>query len=303
MNINYFEHIQAPILLFFQSIRNPILNILFLFFTISTETPVVVVFTAIMYWCIDKKIGRRMLYALTGNIALNGAIKDYFKVERPIGKIGLESMRVETATGYSFPSGHTQTATTFWTSLAVQLKKKWVYVLAVVMAVGAGISRLYLAVHWPMDVVVGLILGILFTILLIKIMDRSEKSGKYWEMILILVPLAIMAFVLKSSDYTKLFALMFGFTVGYILEREYVSFEVIDRKNMDKSTAIKKNIKRFLVGMLSLGIVYLGLKLVFSLFGAADGSTLDMVLDFVRYSVVVIQGVAGAPYLFKKMGI
>ena len=61
-------------------------------------------------------------------------------------------MRVETATGYSFPSGHTQTATTFWTSLAVQLKKKkWVYVLAVVMAVGAGISRLYLAVHWPMS--------------------------------------------------------------------------------------------------------------------------------------------------------
>ena len=104
-----------------------------------------------------------MLYSLTGNIALNGAIKDYFKVERPIGKFGLESMRVETATGYSFPSGHTQTATTFWTSLAVQLKNKWVYVLAAVMAIGAGISRLYLAVHWPMDVVVGLILGFLFT--------------------------------------------------------------------------------------------------------------------------------------------
>lgn len=55
--------------------------------------------------------------------------------------------------------------------------------------------------------------------------------------------------------------------------------------------------------MLSLGVVYLELKLVFSLFGAADGSTLDMVLDFVRYSAVVIQGVAGAPYLFKKKGI
>ena len=177
------------------------------------------------------------------------------------------------------------------------------YVLAAVMAIGAGISRLYLAVHWPMDVVAGLILGFLFTILLIKIMDRSEKSGKYWEMILILVPFAIMAFVLKSSDYTKLFALMFGFTIGYILEREYVSFEVIDRKNMSNGEIIKKNGKRFLIGMLSLGVVYLGLKLVFSLFGAADGSTLDMVLDFVRYSAVVIQGVAGAPYLFKKMGI
>ena len=122
-------------------------------------------------------------------------------------------------------------------------------------------------------------------------------------MILILVPLAIMAFVVKSSDYTKLFALMFGFTVGYILEREYVSFEVIDRKNLSNGEIIRKNGKRFLIGMLSLGVVYLGLKLVFSLFGATDGSALDMVLDFVRYSAVVIQGVAGAPYLFKKMGI
>ncbi len=78
-------------------------------------------------------------------------------------------------------------------------------------------------------------------------MDRSEKSGKYWEMILVLVPLAIMAmaFVLKSSDYTKLFALMFGFTVGYILEREYVSFEVIDRKILRNGEIIKNNGKRF----------------------------------------------------------
>lgn len=303
MNINYFENLQVPILLFFQNIRNPILNFVFLFFTISTETLVVVLFTAIMYWCIDKKIGRKMLYALTGNIALNGAIKDYLNIERPIGKFGLESMRVETATGYSFPSGHTQTATTFWTSISVLFKKKWLYVVALIMAIGAGISRLYLAVHWPADVLAGFIFGLAFTLFLIKVIERAEKSGKYNEMILLLVPFAIIAFTLKSNEYIKFFALIFGFTVGYILEREYVSFEMIDRKNLSKSNIIKRNLKRFLVGIITLGIVYIGLKLIFSLIGAVDGSLLDMILDFIRYSAVVIWGVAGAPYLFNKFGI
>ncbi len=151
-----------------------------------------------------------MLYSLTGNIALNGAIKDYFKIERPIGKYGLKSMRVETATGYSFPSGHTQTATTFWTSIVILFKKKWLKILAVLMVTGAGLSRLYLAVHWPLDVILGFILGILFTIFLIKILDRAEISGKYTEMFLLLIPFAIMAIILKSNEYVKFFALIFG---------------------------------------------------------------------------------------------
>lgn len=49
-------NIQINILKFFQSIRNPILNAFFLILTISTEVPVIVILTAIMYWCINKKI-------------------------------------------------------------------------------------------------------------------------------------------------------------------------------------------------------------------------------------------------------
>ena len=59
-------------------------------------------------------MGERLLFALIGNVALNTGVKEFFKVQRPIGVDGIESMRVSTATGYSFPSGHTQIGTTFW---------------------------------------------------------------------------------------------------------------------------------------------------------------------------------------------
>ena len=79
--------------------------------------------TAIMYWCVNKKYGQKLLFALIPNIVINTGIKEFVKAPRPIGTAGLESLRVSTATGYSFPSGHTQTATTFWTSLKLYLGK------------------------------------------------------------------------------------------------------------------------------------------------------------------------------------
>ena len=91
-------NMQVEILKFIQSFKNPILNILFLIITISTEVPVVLIVASILYWCVNKKYGERLLFALIGNVALNTGVKEFFKVQRPIGVDGIESMRVSTAT-------------------------------------------------------------------------------------------------------------------------------------------------------------------------------------------------------------
>ncbi|MGL5692847.1 MAG: phosphatase PAP2 family protein, partial [Peptostreptococcaceae bacterium] len=135
--------IQMDILMFFQSIRSSLLNVIFLIFTISTEVPVIVIISALMYWCINKKQGQRLLFSIVGNFIINTGVKETVKANRPIGIPGLESMRTSTATGYSFPSGHTQTATSFWTSLMILLKNNWVYAVGTIMILAVGISRLY----------------------------------------------------------------------------------------------------------------------------------------------------------------
>ena len=220
-------NIQINILKFFQSIRNPILNALFLILTISTEAPVIIIMTAIMYWCVNKKYGQKLLFALIPNIVINTGIKEFVKAPRPIGTAGLESLRVSTATGYSFPSGHTQTATTFWTSLIIIFRQKWMYILGSVMILGVGVSRLYLGVHWPIDVICGWIFGIFFTVIFIKIFDIVDKNKNYKLLLLMLMPFIIFIFIVKSESYIKIFGLLVGLVLGYIIEDNFIKFNTI----------------------------------------------------------------------------
>ncbi len=293
--------IQMGILQFFQGIRSPILNTIFLIFTISTELPVIVLFTAFIYWCLNKKYGQKILFSLIGNITLNTGIKEFFKAPRPIGIKGIESMRVSTATGYSFPSGHTQTATSFWVSIINIFKKNWVTILGVVMILGVGLSRLYLAVHWPIDVLCGWIFGIIFTILFGKIFDYVDKNKKYWVLLLTLVPFILSIFLLNSETYIKVFGLLTGFVLGYIVEDKFIQFETGDNTkgkiNFNSNTKISnnkskliRNIYRFLIGIITLGAMYLGLKYIMP---SGD------IFNYIRYAIVVFYGIAGVPAIFK----
>lgn len=290
---------QLSILQFFQSIRNPFLNVVFLLFTISTELPILVLFTAMMYWCINKKYGQKILFALIGNITLNTGIKEFVKAPRPIGIKGIESMRVSTATGYSFPSGHTQSATTFWISIMSIFKKRWIYMLGSILILGVGISRLYLAVHWPIDVLCGWLFGIIFTIFLCKIFDYVDNNKVYGIFSVLLIIFVICAFLINSTEYTKILGLYTGFIFGYIVEDKFIQFETgQNNKRIDFSSKYSKsrknkiiiNLYRFIIGISTLALAYVGLEYIIP-----NG----YIFDYIKYTIVVFYGIAGVPAIFK----
>ena len=291
-------NIQINILKFFQVMRNPILNALFLVLTISTEVPVIIIFSAIMYWCINKKYGQKLLFSLVGNITVNTGIKEFVKAPRPIGTEGLESLRVSTATGYSFPSGHTQTATTFWMSLILIFRKKWINILGLIMILGVGLSRLYLGVHWPIDVIFGWIFGILFTLIFTKIFNIVDKNKNYKLLWLTLIPFIIFIFIVKSESYIKMLGLLVGFILGYIIEDKYVKFNTIDEYKkednfdlkIEKKDYIIKSVYRFLLGIFTLLALFLILQYVLPK---------HVLFKFIKYLVLVVYAVAGVPALFK----
>ena len=292
-------NIQINILKVFQSIRNPILNALFLILTISTEVPVIVILSAIMYWCINKKYGQKLLFALTSNIAINTGIKEFVKAPRPIGIEGLKSLRVSTATGYSFPSGHTQTATTFWTSLMIIFRKKWVNILGIVMILGVGLSRLYLGVHWPIDVIGGWIFGIVFTVIFLKLFDIVDKNKDYRLLLLTLIPFIIYIFIVKSDSYVKMLGLFIGFIIGYIIEDKFIKFNTIyeykkevnfSSKTCNRKDYIVKSVYRFLLGIFTLLLVFLILNYIMPK---------HLIFKFIKYLIITLYAVAGVPALFK----
>lgn len=290
--------IQLSVLEFFQSLRSPILNAIFLIFTISTELPILVLFTATMYWCINKKVGQKILFSLVSSITLNTGIKEFVKAPRPIGIKGLDSMRVSTATGYSFPSGHTQSATTFWVSLMMILKKTWIYLLGTIIIIGVGISRLYLAVHWPIDVLFGWIFGVIFTILFCNIFDYVDKNKSYNILLIVLGLFILSSFIINSSKYIKILGLITGFILGYIVEDKYIQFETRIKRNKYNFSSKKDNkliftnVYRFIVGIFTLALIYIGFKYIMPQ---------GLVYDYIRYTITVFYGIAGAPAVFKLL--
>lgn len=298
---------QLDVLMYLQSIRNELLTGIFTFFTICTEVPVITVLTGVIYWCINKKAGQRTLFALCGSLNINAWIKNFVKMPRPIGTEGLESLRVETATGYSFPSGHTQTATTFWTSMMYLFRKSWIYIIGILMIIGAGISRLYLGVHWPMDVIVAWGFGIVLSIIFIKLFDYIDDSKNYYILVILMLIFGVCTYFVGGEDLYKMFGLYTGFALGYMVEDTFINFSTENetrRKNIfakktSKNEGLGKKILRFVVGIISLLAVYLLLNYVQDTLIVNKAEEIINIIKYLKYTIVVFWGVAGAPALFK----
>ena len=138
----------------------------------------------VILWCVNKRWGFRfLLVGLTGSI-MNQLLKAIFLIPRPWVQDPsftiVESARAG-ATGYSFPSGHTQSAATLFGTLAMWSRKWWSTLLCVVMVLLVGLSRMYLGVHTPLDVGVSLLTGVVTVVALYdeaQTLPLPEMYGK-----------------------------------------------------------------------------------------------------------------------------
>lgn len=82
--------------------------------TMLGEQWAVILVLAVSYWAFDKKTGEELAFTLLVSGLSNNILKGFFRFERPIGIDGIRTLRAHTATGYSFPSGHSQNAATLY---------------------------------------------------------------------------------------------------------------------------------------------------------------------------------------------
>lgn len=145
-------------LYFLEKLRLPVLNEFMLLVTHLGEETAFLAIAIIIFWCVDKYQGYYLMgVGLFGNMA-NQFLKILCRIPRPWvrdpGFLALEEAIPE-AGGYSFPSGHSQTAVGTFGCIAVTQKNKLLRAVCIAFMILVPLSRMYVGVHTPADVLVG----------------------------------------------------------------------------------------------------------------------------------------------------
>lgn len=183
-------------LYFLENIRTPFADHVMLLVTQLGEETAFLVVALILYWCVDKRHGYYLLtVGFIGTLA-NQFMKLRFRVPRPWvideNFTILEQAR-EAASGYSFPSGHTQSAVGTFGVIASISRRKWVRIIAIVIAVLVPFSRMYIGVHTPLDVLVAAALAVLLIFALRPVVYGNE--GKHMPSLLCIMTVAALGFM------------------------------------------------------------------------------------------------------------
>jgi len=187
-----------------QEIRKPALDAVLQLITRLGEETIFMVVAIVVFWCISKKGGYYLLsVGFLGTVA-NQWLKIAFRIPRPWVLDPnfqiVESAR-EAATGYSFPSGHTQSAVGTFGGLARMAEKKWLRCLLIVIALLVAFSRMYLGVHTPLDVGVSLVLATVLVLVFWPIIGKSEEKPAVLGWLLLVLLAVCGAFLVYLYVY------------------------------------------------------------------------------------------------------
>ncbi len=206
---------------------------IFSFFSMFGEELLLILILGFVYWCWDKKMGRTLGMSAVLGLVLNATAKNIVLRRRPyFDHKGIKILRVVEpeadildiqAQGYSFPSGHSANAANVFGSLAVNLRKRWMTILAIVIPLLTGISRFVVGAHYPTDVLAGWAMGLL-CVAVVRLMQKKVKNPLVQYGILLVIGLPGFFFC-RSADYYTGMGLLIGFIGGMLLEERAVDFE------------------------------------------------------------------------------
>jgi undecaprenyl-diphosphatase len=184
-------------LYFLEDLRNPVLDFFFSFITLFGEETIFMAVGMIVFWCIDKFKGYYLLCVGFFGTVINQFLKIVCRIPRPWVKDPkftiVESAR-EAASGYSFPSGHTQCSVGLYGGIARITNNKTLRVVMIVLSALIALSRMYLGVHTPADVLVSVAIATALIFIAYPIFKKAEKSPKVMYAVLFFFLAVIIAY-------------------------------------------------------------------------------------------------------------
>lgn len=290
-----------------QEIRNPVLDAIFSFVKMFGEETAFILIGLLFYWCISKKQGYYLLsIGLLGTV-LNQFLKLIFCIPRPWvldEEFEIVESAREQATGYSFPSGHTQSSVGIFGGIALWNKNMALKIISVIICVMVPLSRMYLGVHTPLDVGVSILLALVLVFGLYPMLGKSVNQNKTMRVLFVIMTVfsaAFLAFVhlnkfpadvdadnLAHGTETayKMLGVIIGLWISFEIDIKYINF---------KTEGIWwVQVFKLVVGLLPILAIKSGLKApLYSIIGN------DLLADGIRYFLIAVFAGCIWPITFK----
>jgi len=273
---------------------SPALDIPFKAFTFLGDEAFYLIFMPLIYWCVDRRTGARLFMLLLFSAYINAVAKVLAQGPRPFN-FDPRVRAIVSADGGGLPSGHTQNAVVIWGYLAAGSNRAIVWLAAGFLMICIPLSRVYLGVHFPTDLVGGYLLGALILAFFWVLGPRLEawltrKGFGVQLLISVLGPMVLMSLNFSGDKAVlSMVSVLMGVAAGFALERRLVGFSCAGRR--------RQKALRYVVGVVVLFGLWAGLKAAFS------GLEPAAVFRFVRYLLVGLWGGAGAPWMFVRIGL
>lgn len=231
---------------FLEGLRTPFLDTVFSALTMLGEETVFILAGLLFFWCVDKTKGYYVLAVGFAGTILNQFLKLLFRIPRPWVRDEnftiVESAREE-ATGYSFPSGHTQSSVGVFGSVARMYRKAAVRIVCVAACVLVPLSRMYLGVHTPADVIVSIVIALALVFGLYPLIGYAVRKPSRMRVLfggMSALALAFLVFVLvfpfpvdiDPDNYEsglkngfKILGCVLGLWLSYEVDYRFIRFE------------------------------------------------------------------------------
>ena len=290
-------------------------------FTFLGDEQFYLVILPLVYWCLHKELGADLGILLVLTSFTNTGLKSFLKHARPFWET--PALRLGDASSFSTPSGHAQNSAALFGQVARFAAKRrwgrlWGALLALLIALVA-LSRVYLGVHFPGDVLWGMAVGLgllaLYGALKPMLLPRLKRLSLAAHVLLALIGAGIMLAVVwvlltipfgSGSTFGALYVeawnnaledaatvagLALGLWIGLVVELHYVKFSVAGPR-------LQRGL-RYLIGILGLFAIWFGLRILFP----PEPLVLGLVLRVVRYGLAMFWAIALWPWLFVRVGL
>jgi membrane-associated phospholipid phosphatase len=312
------------VILWLQNIGAWFIPVMKLFTFLGNEQFYLLIAPAIL-WCIDAPLGLHLGLFLMINGMVNTALKVAFHGPRPYWYSSDVKVLSSAENSFGVPSGHAQNGVVVWGTLAERIKHRSAWIIAIVVMLMIGISRIFLAVHFPHDVLFGWLFGAIMLWVLLRFERPVLNWIKHYQtsvqlliifvfslfliLIVIIAQLSLIGWSippdwvnnahltfpnelginpLSYHNFLSSTGAFFGLAAGWIWISKLGGFSTND--------PWLKLVTRYILGIIGVLIIYLGLGSLFP-----DSETfISYSIRYIRYALIGFWISGFAPWLFVK---